>query len=544
MKREIYLWIILVAVVLVAALYYRYYYSSAISLKVGVERYGGLQAQVIYPEQELFFNITVNNTGSTAIDQMGVDLLVNGNITYVYDVTVPAGKVGHAEANYTPPAGGDYNITVVADPGKVYNIPDRSTARASVMVPVTALQNPVAYVSLPSNNATVVYTENLDSLGFIWYSALSSEYGLNRFNLTGLPGLAQFGTALDYIGSYTENISAAHAVYKNGSVVYSIWMNPGEYRDILPVNIVGVAAEGLNMSVTNRTEDGRNVTFVGLADNDSLCSWNSGGWIKMIASSGNESCLGLVGDNSTGLEPKAIAGVKLVPPLISGFVVANDTLASGNVESESYSAVFSNTIDFASVTVNAGTNDTCEGQISSVDNATYCSSFVFPINGSESAPYLIRTRAEIGAYNITALWRTNESDIPGLIPEAIAVLQGYNAIGTSAAFVNGIPPQCTIPGFGCENATFTNGTVSMRILNYNTTSVTLDSLGCVFLGATYPVKLNITLPGLGIGEVNTTCYDEGQVATSLPTGLAFTLRLNYTSANIVHSVNGSIYVAG
>ena len=544
MKNEIYLWIILIAVIIVVALYFRYDYGSAISLRVGITK-SGAHTSVIYPKQELFFNVSINNTGSTDINQLGIDLLVNGNVTNVYDATVPPGRTGYALINYTPQTSGFYNVTVIADPGKLYNINDRQNAVAKATFTVAPLQDPQAYLSLPPGNTTYVSTQNLNTLGFVWYSFLSSKYNMSRFNLTGMPGLANFSIVLDYVGSYIENMSMAHATYSNGNSVYSIWLNPGSYRSVLPDNIIGIAAKGLNLTTQNTTVGNRSVTLVHLADNESLCSWNSGGWIKMVASLGRNTCLGLVNDNSTELAPKAISGVRLIPPLISGFVIANDTVVSGNVISESYSAVFNQTIDFASVTENLPTNNSCFGEINTVNSVSYCSGFVFPVNGSENKPYLIRTRAEVGNYNLSLLWRTNYSFITSLIPKEITVIKGYNASGTSIAFVNGIPPQCSIDGFQCGNASLDNGTLKLRLANINATSpIKLDSLGCVYLGATIPKVLNITVPALGLANVSTTCYNDGQIATSLPTGLSFTLRLNYTVANTLHSVSGTVYVLG
>ena len=544
MKNEIYLWVALIVVIIAVALYIRFDYGPSISMKVGLTKYGTATAAV-YPEQELFFNVSINNTGSSPINQLGIDMLVNGNITNVYDASVPPGRVGYASINYTPPASGVYNVTVIADPGKLYNINDRQNTVATLVFTVSQLQKPQAYLLLPEGSASSVSTQNLNTLGFAWYSFLNSNYNISRFNVTGLPGLAGFRTALDYVGSYIENMSMAHAVYKNGSSVYSIWMNPGSYRNILPSNIIGISAEGINLTVHNETVGNISVTLVHLKDNESLCSWNSGGWIKMVASEGNGTCIGMVNDNSTMFSPKPIPGVKLVPPLISGFVIANDTVVSGNIMSESYSAIFNQSIDFASVTEDLGTNSTCFGEISAVNNVSYCSSFVFPVNGTEKPPYLIRTRANVGNYNLTLLWRTNYSLITSLVPKEISVLEGYNAIGSSVAFSNGIPPQCSIDKFGCGNATYTDGVIRFRLLNLNATSpVRLDSIGCVFLGATVPTTLNMTLPALGIANVSTTCYNQGKVATSLLTGMAFTLRLNYTESNTIHSVNGTAYVLG
>ncbi len=545
MKNEVYLWVALIAVIIVVALYFRFYSQPAISVKVGLARESSRSMAAVYPQQELFFNISVENTGSAQISDLGLSLLVNGNTTDVYDATVPPGKTAYISINYTPQSSGVYNMTVVADPGKLYNIQDRQSATATLDVPVSAMQGPDAYLSLPPGSTSYVGTENLDTLGFVWYSELEYNYNLSRFDIAGMPGLDAFGIALDYVGSYTDNMSIAHATYTNGSTVYSIWLNPGEYRDVLPADIIGIAAEGLNLSVDNYTVGNSSVELVHLEDNESLCGWDSGGWIKTVTAEGNETCLGMVNDTSTEFAPKAISGVRLVPPLVSGAVIANDTIASGNIVSESYSAVFNQSIDFSSVTENAPVNDSCYGEISVVDNTSYCSSFVFPVNGTENAPYLIRTQAEVGAYNLTLLWRTNNSAITALIPGEITVLQGYNAIGTPVAFKNGIPPLCSVPGFGCANATFDNGTATIDLTNLNSTApVTLDSLGCVLLGVAVPETLNETLLPLGTTDASAACYNDGSVTASLPTGLVFTLRLNYTEANTLHSANGTIYVVG
>ncbi|MEM3839095.1 MAG: CARDB domain-containing protein [Candidatus Micrarchaeaceae archaeon] len=542
--KEAYLWIAFVIVVIAVAVYLRYYFSSAISIKVGLAPIGLRPGSVVYPGQQLFYNLSVNNTGTSPVQKLGLDFEVNGNTTNVFDVSIPPGKSAHAVINYTPKTAGLYNLTVIADPGKLYDIRDRASAAASVSVLVTPLESPDAYLSLPPGKVAEISTDNLDPLGFLFYSDLAANYGMQRFNMTGLPGLAKFAAALEYLVSYTYNMSVARAIYRNGSAAYAIWLNPGPYRNLLPANIVGVAAEGINLSASSYTVGNISVTLVKLPDNESLCSWNSGGWIKIVASAGAGSCPGAVGDNSTQFAPRPISGVKLVPPLVPGFVVGNETLSYGNVLSEGYTAIFNQTLDFASVTENLTNNNYCMGQINTAGNVSYCSTLVIPYNGSESAPYLINTRAQVGPYNLTLLWRTNSPLITSLIPEGIDVLEGYNASGKPVEFANGIPPQCSVPGFACTNVTMSNSTLSLRLANLYSSPLKIDSVGCVFLGPTTYTKVNKTVQAYGIANVSTKCYNDGSVVTSLPTALVFTLRLNYTAANTLHSVNGSIYVVG
>ncbi|MCL4553218.1 MAG: hypothetical protein M1305_06685, partial [Candidatus Marsarchaeota archaeon] len=130
MRKEIFYWVALFAVVLAVALYIRYFSSPTLSIRVGFSR-SAASYGTVYPYQKLVFNVSLNNTGSSEISDMGVDVLLNGNTTYVYGVTIPQGRSTSVSFNYTPSAPGAYNFTVVADGGRLYNLADRQAASST-----------------------------------------------------------------------------------------------------------------------------------------------------------------------------------------------------------------------------------------------------------------------------------------------------------------------------------------------------------------------------------------------------------------------------
>lgn len=539
MKGEIYLWIVFFVVVLAVAFYLRFYSSGQIGLVTGFAG-NALSYQNVYPYQRVVVIAYINNTGSVAISDLGVEELINGNIVNAYGVTVPSGKVASIPINYTPVQNGTYNITVIADPNKLYNIGDRKSASASVSLVVNEPQMPDAYTLLPPGNTTGNGDINLNTVGFLYYSYLSSGYNLTQFNITGMPGLNGFLTPLiDVVGAYVDNISVAHAEYSNGSSVYAIWL-----RGYLLPDLIAVGAEGRNLTMQNFSVGGNEVTLVHLIDNESLCSWYSEGWLKTVSAPGNESCLGYVQNDYSAFAPAEVRGMA-VPTLSSDIIVANDSVVIGKNASSGYTVLMGNqSIVYSGVATGNNVGSACYGVITTENGISYCSTYIFPSNQIIGPTSLVRTSEVINGLNATTLAIVNTSDVLQEIQLNIYLLKVLNLSGPSLQFVNGIRPTCGITGFGCENTTFDNGTVSFRLLNYNTSLIRLNSVGCVLNGVSVPVVLNKTVAGLGIVNISAPCYNEGQVETGLPYGLIFTLMLNYTASNTIHNAIGNVYVLG
>ncbi len=540
MKKEIYYWIALFVVIIAAALYYRFYYSSGISLSTKFVQNSSSYGQV-YPYQKLYFDVLVNNTGSTPVSDMGVGIEINGNITYAPGITVPPGKSVELAFNYTPTTGGSYNFSAVADPSKLYNIVDRANSGASLDLVVNAPERPEAYTLLPSNGIISRSEMNSNLLGFLYYSDLGINYNLTAFKTIPLPGASSFfDTFLRIAGSDLENVSTASAYYADGNSVSSVWM-----RGYIIPGIISAAAKGQNLTYYNYYEGGNNVTVVDLGGNESLCSWYANGWIKTVSSEGNGSCVGIAGGNVPLLSSlPSLTGIK--SPFFSYVTIANYSRVYGNVSVLGYSAVIGNqTLMSAGVTTNNIPEKVCGGIVNTVANVSYCSTYLFRANGTIGSTSLVRTTAVIGNYNISVFSLSNTSRILGQIPVDIDAVRSFNITGPSAVFVSSIHSSCGFnSGFGCGNDTYNISLISMTLHNQLGRPARLDSIGCALYGAPKYKDLNLSLASNGIANVTTVCYNNGSPEYGLPYGLAFSLWLNYTVGNTIKTVNGTAYVLG
>ena len=543
MDKETYLWILfVVAVAAVSAylIYSKYYPSQSMSISVGFV--GGVPGNLsVYPYQRVNLTVYVNNTGTTPITDMGVGTLVNGNTTYVYGVSVPPGKIATFGFNYTPDRSGVYNLSVVADPSGLYSIKDRQGTMASVRLDVMQSQEAEAFRELPSNGMRSFGSENLKTLGFLFYSYLSKDYNISQFNMTGMPGLDAFMTPfLTVVGSAVENTSVAHADYYNSSSVYSIWL-----AGYLKPGTISVGAKGMGLNSTQEDIGGRNVTLVELKYNESLCSWYSNGWIKMLASAGSRGCAALLSSNVSRIV--SLPNYSVRNPFGQNYTVGTYRGFDGNSVSAGYTGFVGNeSLMYAGVsTGGAAGSSICMGTIQFSGNESFCSEYVAPLSGGINATALVRTRAEIAGYNLTALSLVNTSKILDQIPVSVGILGAFNISGKSVRFTSGILNVCSFSSaFGCRNASFSGNALHITVVNAGASNVSFVNATCDVYGSAVAEKLGQTIaPGENV-TLELPCYEAGKRVASMPAGMLFNLNLNYTSDGTGYGSSGSAYVIG
>ncbi len=539
MRKEIFYWVALFAVVLAVALYIRYFSSPTLSIRVGFSR-SAASYGTVYPYQKLVFNVSLNNTGSSEISDMGVDVLLNGNTTYVYGVTIPQGRSTSVSFNYTPSAPGAYNFTVVADGGRLYNLADRQAASSTETIDVADPANGSAYTTLPAGNILSRSSLNMDAAGFFYYSYLDSTYNLSKFKITTMPGLRSFIYPLLEVASPDiVNISSATAEYAGGAAASSIWI-----RGYVAPQIVGVGAEGLNLTTTYHTANGINVTVVGLKYNESLCSWYSQGWTKVVAVGEGGSCLGIA-NGSIATLGTALPRSSIASPFGSNTAAAYSAESDNALAYGYASGVLGGTIYFAGITSNSPANSICYGVVTDTNDSSFCSTYLFGTNAIIGPVSLIRTTAVYGDENFSVFSLANTTKVLQQVPINIGIIGSMGASGKSVGFVSGIRNSCTFNfDFGCYNATFSNGTISLYINNTRSSAVTLDSIGCVLNGVPKYTALNTILAAGANTLLSTGCYNDGRISQSLPFGLAFSLPLNYTVGTEHKTVTGSAFVVG
>jgi len=536
--KEAYVWILLIAVIFSVAIYFRFFYQPAIGISVSIN--SNSAGRTVYPYQNIQLPLSVANTGSNPIKNLSIGIELNGNLTKLYKVTLPAGKQTAIPFNYTPTSPGTYIFRAVADPGKLYNIADRAKAESNSTVIVNREDNATPYLLLPALNMTSSRSISIRGGGYVVDSYIYSRYNLSNFSLTGNVAVNNFITPLlDLASSYIANVSVADARYSDNSGVYSIWVRGYATPEIVPT---AESAKGLNPR--NVTTGVGRVTFAALSNSTTLCSWYSGGWTKMLASSGRLSCTGILNQSSgkvTAQQPSRYLSMINVP---NSTALANYSGSSGstNFASKLYFSRNS-TFLYTSIATNTERSNICYGIISVVNGTSYCSQYLFPVAGSVNGTSMFKTTAYIGLYNITVMSLLNTSLLLNQVPINIGILKAFNISGTSLQFVSGIQSTCAFSlTLFCSNATIANGTVKFTLLNGENSTITLTQVACYQYPPAINVTLNESIASFKSANITAKCYTLGSALSGLPISLHLNLLLSYKIRNTAQSISGVAYI--
>jgi hypothetical protein len=540
MKNEKYAWIAIVAAILLAAAYLKYFYQPVIGIELSM---GGSVEQPLYPYQKITLLINASNNGGSVISNMSIGVLINGNLTTLYKVVLPVGKQTTISYNYSPVTPGHYTISAVADPGHFYNLADRSKAITNESFVVSKADTASPSVFLPAHNISGISSENLTKGGYLVSAYILNQYNISRFSLTGNKALDRFlNPILNLTSYYIENITTANANYPDGSSAYSVWI-----KGYLSPNIFSVAASAAGLKWSNVTTGAGTVTLVRITNNTTFCSWYSGGWMKTLSYQGNATCAYLL--NETGL-PHQTLSEGVASQFYEKTLIPNASQLGefgGSENDVSYAArlsLFNNaSFVYASIANNTPEDGTCYGIISSVNNSHYCSSYILPNSGKIGNFSLIRTTAYVNTYNLTVMSLVNTSTALEQVPVAIGMIKRFNISGSYLQFESGIVNTCSFGSdFGCGNITYSNGTISFRITNKMNESVVLNGISCYTLGSLIATPLNTTLPKGNATNVGTSCYGTAGKLSGVALGLNLKLLLNYSKANVAHLVNGTAFI--
>ncbi|MGA3020437.1 MAG: CARDB domain-containing protein [Candidatus Micrarchaeales archaeon] len=540
MLNEKYLWVIIAAVILLAAVYFRYFYQPTIGIELSI---GGRVEQPLYPYQKVMLLINASNNGSSAISNMSIGVIVNGNLSTLYKVTLPVGKQTTISYNYSPVTTGNFTISAVADPGRLYNLADRSKAIANMNFAVSKADKPNPLDFLPSHNISEIASENLTRGGYLISAYIWNQYNLTRFSLTGSRELNMFLLPiLNLTSYYINNITIANAKYSGNAGVYSLWI-----KGYLSPNIFSVAASAAGLRWSNVTTGIGRVTSVRITNNTTFCSWYSGGWMKTLSYQGNRTCTDLL--NETDLQHQPLSGgigkqlyeKTLIPNASS---LGNFSGIGNNITYAARLLLFNNaSFIYASVANNTLKNATCFGVISSINNSHYCSSYVFPQSGKIGAFSLIRTTAYVNTYNLTVMSLVNTSAVLTQVPIAVDAIKNFNISGNYLQFKSGITNTCSLgSNFGCENLTYLNGIISFKITNKMNESVGLREISCYTFRSLFATTLSTSLSKGNATNITADCYGVAGKLSGVALGLNLKLLLNYSEANMTHLVNGTAFI--
>jgi hypothetical protein len=551
MKREVYLWILLLAVIAVGALYYRYSYQPTLSIEVSMNSSGA--GSVSYPYQNARLPISVYNNGGSPIRNMSVGLFVNGNLTTLYKITLPAGKQTTIPFNYTPSKPGTYNITAVADPDNLYAISDRAATKSGAVLRVKIPENATPYALLPSNGLLSRKDIALSNLGYAESMSLYDRYNASEFAVIDDPQVNGYiEPVLNLTAYYINRIYASDAVYENGDRAYSLWIS-----GYLGPSIFGVAATGRGLVPRNITTSFGNMTFVKISNDTTACGWYSGGWLKMLAYSGNATCYQALNESGEGAPKSTLLGGPLQGKLnvTGGSLLADYAGASGGTSYVAGMSLLSNaTVMYDSISNNTVESTVCYGEEETVNGTNYCSAIVILASGGlnktlNSPMRLVETTAYVGARNLTAISLFNTSPSSYQLQNQwmtnIAVIRDMNVSGTSAAFSSGLTNTCAFnDSFPCKDVSFVNGTIGFALKNALNQSVRIENLGCnaTLLLTPSNTSLSQEIPAGGTYNATVPCYNYLGKIKGVALNLRLNLQMNYSVANVTHSLSGKAYV--
>lgn len=509
--KEIYLWIILFAAIAIGSVYFRYYYQPQLSLNVSFAN----STTSVYPYQQAGMHVVVRNTGASTISNMSLGLYVNGNITRTYRITIPGGENASMSFNLTPAYSGTYNITVIADPSKLYYINNRNSSRASEFVDVMPADTANPGASFTSNGLVSEDIYRMSTSGYGFTLFLANDTGAQEFLLTPFQNLNNLlYPTLDVYYSYVKDIAVGHAYYKNYSMV-SVWL-----KGYLTPNAIATVAvgKGLNVSYNGSLD------VIGLGSNTTMCTWYSGGWVKALAVvNSSRSCAAFVDENSSRASKLEVG-----------------KFVYGNLSIYNYSGYFSNytytgqwsivnkSFLFQSVSTGPNFTNICYGNIEQVDNISYCSTYYLEPQNT----ILVKTNAILGTYNFTTWALTNNLTVINQTRFDKQLVGRYNITSPSSQFVSGFVNSCYINGkIGCYGSSWNYNSLSLGLINEYNSTVRLESAGCYTEGAQNYTQIGQTLAPGGYTYITIPCYQNGTRISGVPLGLQVYLNLTYQVSN-------------
>jgi hypothetical protein len=542
MKREICFWILLIVVIAAAALYFRYFYQQPISMELQMSNPGA--GSVSYPYQNTQLPISIYNNGGSPIRNMSIGIFVNGNLTALYKITLPAGKQTSIPFNYTAVEPGTYNITAVADPAKVYDVADRENATSGAVLSVTRPTNATQYMLIPSNGLLSRADLNLSRSGYAVDAYLYDTYNVSAFAMVSNQQINSFlEPILNLTAAYINNIHASTAKYGNGDRAYSIWIS-----GYLSPSIFATAAQEHSLSTTAFLGGLGNVTIIKISNGTTFCSWYSGGWNKILAYSGSMTCYQALNESAAMRQNGTIATPTANQLGIAGAsLLANYAGVSG---ATNYAATLSllgnSSFVYARISNHTAVNNVCYGLTESVNGISFCSTYLIPVSGKIGGENsLMKTTAYVGTLNLTTISLFNSSLLSQQVATNVGVIRGFNISGAPIAFQSGLVNGCSFnSSFPCTNVSFSNGTIRFALRNGMSKSIKLNGLSCYATTVPNPTSISVNQVIAAGATYNALlpCYNYLGKINGIAYNLNLGLGLNYSVANVTHAITGNAFI--
>jgi len=520
MIKERYIWAIFLVIIILVAVYFRFYYQPALALNVSMPN---LASRTIYPYQPVGIPISVSNTGSSPISNLSFGLYINGNISRVYKISIPQGKTANLQYNYTPVSGGTFSVSFVADPNKLYNIVNRQNAQASTTFTVSNAEKPEPYVN---------FVKGYSGEDMFLFSVLGYESSILYDNFTRYLYLSQSSQindllypAIDVYSQYISQIAVAHAYYQNYTLV-SVWMN-----GYLSPNSLYEVALGKDLNVTYNN----NVSFVDFGNGTTLCSWYSDGWVKTISVIDGMSCTAFLNDtHNTFNYSNLYFSLKNRNASVLNYSGYNSNLTyAGDLAIKNDSVIYESLFNENNI------SNICYDNVLNISNVSYCSSTM--LQGNVLVNQVTRI---IGDNQINILSLSGSSEWSPGYNYSLKLAGEYKLGGENLTFVSAYANTCNFS----ENVTCSNPTlittpsntidIGATITNKYSGALVLNGFSCSAGGNTIATHLsNTILPGRNL-SIETPCYYNGTKIEGSLYGVLLSLELNYTYGKTTNVSSG------
>lgn len=533
MKKEIYYWIVLIVIILGTAFYVRLNYNPKTSVSLNFS--SSASNTTIYQYQQATLELQVLNNGPT-VKGLTVGLSLNGNLTDIYNVSLPTGKGTMIKITHTFGTPGIYNFTAETDPTKLYN--NINQASTSITVSVLPPEKAEPQTLLPANQ-TDFYASNMTILGYGISSYLNKNYSVSQTKLSNILPVNIFMDRLFTIGgSYIENISTASAEYNNGRGL-SLW-----FDGYLKPSIIGVSAQAENLTVSNQTIGTQPISLIRVSPNVTTCSWYSSGWIKTFSWEGNSTCAEILKENPTGISENNT--LKKLLTFQNNTISLENFYEKNNTSSRYGNLIVTGKDALAYYTLwdNYTENHTCYGLTDSFNSSSFCSVYMLQNSGSLGNVSLIRTTEYLGKYNISVFSITNSSTNPfNQVSNNIGMIQNLKLQGDSINFTSGLSNTCDFTGVvSCGRPTFANSSISLNLTNIANQTIRLNSIGCFMSGIGPGSLINKTLAAGASTQITTECYNNSKTINAIPLNLQLRILLNYTENNVSDTMQGGALI--
>lgn len=530
--------------------------NHSYSIRVALETNA---SPAMYPFQTAGFRASVNNTGSSTASRFPLLIYLNGNPTGSYNVTLPPGKGAPLFWNYTFPYNGTYAFQVIADPGHVLQITNRSAAQASVTVNVSPPQSPRAYSSIPNNGIASTQAFTLLRNGSAALSNIALGYNLSLVNnMLGPARSIVLRTLSDLSG--TINLGeGAIAYYPGNTIAYTIWL-----QGTLSPKPVGVIINSFSIPQSGINANGSAATFARVSNTVSTCFYYSQGWTKIVSyynGTANATCEGIVStaynDTESSFLLASSNSVSRLKNLSSTFYYTNSTYLGSALTyiggSPGAASLFSNQygtflsrISRNAQSVNLTTNQTCNGIVYPSANVFICSSFLSPIANSHETTGLINETEVTANYTASIYSFVNQSNLAIANQNGLALILALNLSNRSIGWNTPFKNTCTLnsPALSCNVVSFshTNQTTRLGVGNSFSSAIRLTRITCAYPGARFNQTLNQSIVPGHTANVTTICHNIPYIPVTTVT-TSYSLTLNYTILGVPKSATGYVNIS-